>query len=246
MSMSMASSTPSASISMSMSSGAHSSMSMAMSSSTSSSSSAGSMDMSGNGDSMSMNMNTYLTTEYSGYPVVFKTLTASSGGAAFGIFCILFFTAFAFRGLGFLSAYIEQRVFQKVKNFNMNNDDGFVHQHQSMTGTHKHDVQESGRSSDAESELPKNTTNHDLQKNRSTLAKFFAVTPTSLYRDFIRVIIAFISAMLGYALMLAAMTFIIPYFFAIILGLSFGEVFFHRLASVMEINTNNSICESLH
>ncbi|CAM9013358.1 unnamed protein product [Wickerhamomyces anomalus] len=236
MSMAMSSSTPTASSSMNMGGmggmGHHTtaSMSMPMSSSTGSSS----MDM-----GMHMSMNTFLTTKYSGYPVVFKNLSAASGGAAFGIFCVLFFTAFAFRGLGFLSAYLEQTVFRDPKKFDLSENETDHHTHHDE----KDVINESTRSTDMESVLVKK---RDAEKNRSVIAKFFAVTPSSLYRDFIRVILAFVSAMLGYALMLAAMSFIIPYFFAIILGLSFGEVFFHRLASVMEINTNNSICESLH
>lgn len=246
-SMSMASSTmsgmamgSSTTASMSMDMGSHSSMSMA------SSTMSGMAMGSSTADSMSMDMgmNSYLTTDYSGYPVVFKTLTAANGGAAFGIFCILFFTAFAFKGLGFLSAYLEQAVFRDPKKFDLSENDSTIHQHHHVeTHNHKDDIQESSRSSDTESDLTKKK---HFEKNRSVIARFFSVTPTSLYRDFIRVILAFVSAMLGYALMLAAMSFIIPFFFAVILGLSFGEVFFHRLASVMEINTNNSICGSLH
>lgn len=204
-----------------------STMSMDMSSS---SSTADSMDM-----DMDMSMNSYLTTHYNGYPVVFKTLTASSGGAAFGIFCALFFTAFAFRGLTFLSAYVEQKVFRDIKPFDLS-------ENETPVNSQKTDVHESSRSTDVESDI--NRKKH--LKERSAIAKFFAVTPTSLYRDFIRLIIAFVAAMFGYAIMLAAMSFVILYFFAIVLGLAFGEVFFFRLALVMEINQSNSICESLH
>lgn len=226
--MSMASSTSSmnmaSSTSMNMGS---SSMSMAMSSSTATSDS---MDM-------DMSMNSYLTTHYDGYPVVFKTLKASSGGAAFGIFCVLFFTAFAFRGLTFLSAYVEQKVFRDIKPFDLSEND-------SSATAQKTDMHESNRSTDVESDT--NNRKKHCAKERSVIAKFFAVTPTSLYRDFIRLIIAFVAAMFGYAIMLAAMSFVILYFFAIVLGLAFGEVFFFRLSLVMEINQSNSICESLH
>ncbi|CCH45103.1 Copper transport protein CTR1 [Wickerhamomyces ciferrii] len=231
MSMDMASSTASASMSMD-----HHSMSMSMPMSSSTSSSMSGMD-SMDGMDMDMSMNTFLTTKYSGYPVIFQTLKASNGASAFGIFCILFFTAFATRGLTFLGAYLQQKVFTPPKKFDLSEN------HNHTTTINKSDINESSNTVDTESN-ESHTQKH--LKNRSVLAQFLDITPTSIYRDFIRLLLAFLSAMFGYALMLAAMTFIIPYFFAIILGLSFGEVFFFRLASIMEINQSESFCESFH
>ncbi|GMF05527.1 unnamed protein product [Ambrosiozyma monospora] len=65
-------------------------------------------------------------------------------------------------------------------------------------------------------------------------------------KDIIRLLIAFVSAMFGYALMLAAMSFVILYFFAACLGIAFGEVFFNRLSIVLGINKNSALCGALH
>ncbi|KAH3669648.1 hypothetical protein OGATHE_002460 [Ogataea polymorpha] len=103
---------------MDMDSSTSSHMDMSMTSATSSmamatASPSSSMDMD---MSMDMGMNYYLTTHYNHYPVIFHTLRASSGAGAFGIFCVLFFGAVFFRGLFFLSAYLEQRVFHNLTN----------------------------------------------------------------------------------------------------------------------------------
>ena len=201
---------------------ASSSSTMDMASSTSSS-----MDM--DHGSMDMSMNSYMTINYDSYPVVFKTLTASSGGAAFGIFCVLFFSAFFYRGLAFLAAYLEQRVF-KTEVPCQNNDD---------TDTE-------AKCCDVDVPVSNNPEIANSEKDRSVLAKFFHFTPQSLYRDFIRLIITFVSAMFGYALMLAVMSFVITYFFAVVLGMAFGEIFFLRLATVMGIRHTGMFCSSLH
>jgi copper transporter 1 len=191
------------------------------------------MDMATATASMDMSsdmMNSHLTTNYAGYSVVFDTLKAANGGAAFGIFCVLFFTAFIFRGLAFLGAYIEQRVFVPSS---LRDDD---------ETSHEEDIEE--KCCGPADSSHENTT--DLIKERSTLAKFFHFTPQSLYRDFIRLILVFVSTMIGYALMLAVMSFILLYFFAVILGIAFGEIFFLRLSIVMGMRPAGTFCVALH
>jgi len=51
----------------------------------------------------------------------------------------------------------------------------------------------------------------------------------SLVRDSGRFLLTFLSATLGYALMLIVMTFVLPYFFAVVLGLALSEFMFSRL-----------------
>ncbi|KAM9917456.1 hypothetical protein OXX80_013261, partial [Metschnikowia pulcherrima] len=67
------------------------------------------MDMSGHSmDMMSMNM--YLTSVYKDYPVLFKGLSASGPGQAFGIFLLFFFASFITKGFEFLKNYLESKV----------------------------------------------------------------------------------------------------------------------------------------
>jgi len=184
-------------------------------------------------DMMDMDMNTHLVTDYTDYPVIFKNLKASSGAAAFGIFCVLFFAAFAFRGLAFLNAYLEQRVFHNYTNAVIVQNDPCV--------------------CDPGSELeqkvddsPISTVDKTHKSFGHILKEVFMPGMREWKKDFVRLIIAFISAMIGYGLMLAAMSFIVLYFFAICLGLAFSEVFFNRLGIAMRINCAASSHASLH
>lgn len=243
MSMGNAASTATASASMAMgmdmgSSSSGASMTMDMSSPTGSS-----MDMSGDGDgSMSgMSMNSYFTTNYNDYPVVFKTLHAQTGGAAFGIFCVLFFCAFALRGLFFLSAFIEQRYFHNLSNAVYVQDDNC----------------ECGDEDEAKEEditppptqLPQHLAAPQLNLNQpigSILRQLFLPSLSEISKDVVRLVLAFVIAMFGYALMIAAMSYVLVYFFAICLGIAFGEVFFNRLSMIIGINKNSAICGNFH
>lgn len=203
MGMNMSSSSASATTSMNMNMG-----SMTMSMPTSSSSATASMDMDmSSGDSMSMKM--YMTTGYKGIPVFFKTLDAHSGGAAFGIFCVLFFACFAFRGLCFLSTYLEQKIFHNLS--------------QSVV------IEEDCECAPEPKVAPEKTAGQIIKK-------MFWMGPKELYRDVIRLILSFTIVMFGYVIMLAAMSFVVLYFFAICLGFAFAEIFFNRLAMLLEIN----------
>ncbi|KAH3674837.1 hypothetical protein WICMUC_003040 [Wickerhamomyces mucosus] len=200
---------------------------------------------------MDMSMNTALTTSYKGYPVIFATLSAANGGQAFAIFIILFFTGFTFRGISFLQSYIEQKIFKQPLIIKIIPNDGNLIKDEIKSETlsftsDDDDNNNNSNNNNNNSESNKlrklhsnNHYHHDDDfneiKQRSILAKFFNRSLISYYQDFIRLILTFIQVMVGYSLMLSVMTFIIPYFFAVILGISIGEVFFHRLSICMDI-----------
>lgn len=203
---------------------------MTISSTSATSDATSTMDMSSDDDSSMMMM--YFSSDYNGAPVLFSTLSAATGGKCFAIFVFLFVLAFFFRGLSFLSAYIEQKIF-------IDHESAF----------RLVDNVDSSRSSDLESDDLKKEqevlTKESLRK-QTVLGRFFDYSLVGIYRDFIRLLLAFVSVMVGYALMLAVMSFVIVYFFAVVLGLSFAEIFFRRLAYALEIKPSHSICESLH
>ncbi|CAH6723842.1 copper transport protein Ctr1p [[Candida] jaroonii] len=59
--------------------------------------------------------------------------------------------------------------------------------------------------------------------------------PSSLVKNFIRLVLCFIPEMLGFALMLAAMSFTPIYFFAVVAGLSIGRFVFERLSDRLKL-----------
>ena len=184
------------------------------------------MDMSGNS---SMTMTMWMTTRWKDAPVFFKTLEAHSSGAAFGIFCVLFFSCFFFRGLIFLSSYLEQEVFHNFSNTIVVEEDC-----------------ECG----PEDSIDKKSVPDAFRKPNLTfgqvISKLFNIGLKDLYQDFIRLVLAFTIVMFGYAIMLAAMSFVVLYFFAICLGLAFGEIFFNRLAIILNVNKAFGACSGLH
>jgi copper transporter 1 len=175
----------------------------------------------------------FFTSDYQGVPVLFKSLSAATGAKAFGIFVILFATAFAFRGLSFLSTYIEQKVF--ASQLQASDDaDNSIHIHSSSLGKLS-DIESSEVSS--KSERPTQT--------KSAVAKFFDYSAVGIYRDFIRLLLSVLTVIIGYALMLAVMSFVVLYFFAVVLGIAFGEIFFMRLSYALDMNTPDSVCLSV-
>lgn len=194
---------------------------MSMGSSTSSTA----MDMSTSSSQMSM----YLTTKYLNVPVVFKSLYATNKATCFAIFVILFFTSFAFRGVSFLSSYIEQKIFREgpINHIVTEIEKDFERKEGKLD--------ESSLASTIEDlEIKRLRRHHSNQlsdaKHRSPLAQFLNFTPQSVYQEFIRLLLTFVQVLIGYSLMLAVMTCIIPYLFAVVLGISFGHIFFDRLS----------------
>lgn len=202
-----------------------SSTSSSTSTSTSTSDSMSSMDMSSD-DDYSMSMTMWMTTTYKGTPVFFRTLDANSPGAAFGIFCVVFFSSFFFRGLLFLSSYLEQAVFHNYANTIVIEEDCEC------------------APSDKESPLAARTVKHP--GFGTVIKKLFWMGPKELMHDIVRLLLSFTIVMFGYAIMLAAMSFVVLYFFAICLGLSFGEIFFNRLSIILNINKSFGACSGMH
>lgn len=203
--------------------------STASSASSSSTSTSGmNMDMGSSSDSASsMSMTMWMTTSYKGTSVFFRTLDAHSGAAAFGIFCVLFFTSFFFRGLIFLSSYLEQAVFHNYSNTIRVEEDC-----------------ECGDVDDKASPPPSAEIQHPPLG--TIIRKLFWMGPKELMHDVIRLLLSFTIVMFGYAIMLASMSFVILYFFAICLGLSFAEIFFNRLAIILNINKSFGACAGMH
>ncbi|CAH02430.1 high-affinity Cu transporter CTR1 [Kluyveromyces lactis] len=182
----------------------------AMAMSTSTSSSMSGMDM--DGGSEMTGMNSYLTRKYMNYPVVFEKLYASDRGEAFGIFLLIVVAAFVYKFLLFVSWYLELKWFKKA---------GVNEEAENDEATGKNVLY----------------TIEDLELQRQFLptsfGKFmfnvFAPDWVDFFHDFVRLLITFCSTMIIYMLMLVAMTFVLAYVFAVILGLSLAEIFFNRI-----------------
>lgn len=171
----------------------------------------GGMDMGGMDHSM-MGMNMWLTTTYRDYPVLFKNLKANNGGQAFGIFLLFFVVGFLGKGCEFLKNYLEVKVWHNP-----------IYNRQTIIIDEcACDDEEAGSGKVLES----------LERQETPVSHSFF---TYLIRDCIRIILVFISEMFGYALMLVAMTFSLVYFFSVILGNTFGRVFFEKLSNKLEI-----------
>ncbi|QPG76930.1 hypothetical protein FOA43_004324 [Brettanomyces nanus] len=161
------------------------------------------------------------------------TQNASSKASAFGIFCVIFFTCFAFRAFIFLGAYLEQRVFHNYTN-------SVIIDKEDCTCDPVSD-------SDQKFQAATKALGAPIDKSFGQIIKEICLPGMNeVYKDVIRLLVAFVVSMLGYALMLAAMSFFILYFFAVCLGLAFGEVFFNRLAIVLGVNRSVGPCTGLH
>lgn len=189
-----------------------SSMMASMTTETSGSSSTStSMDM----DS-SMSMHMYFTKAYADYPVLFSSLKAKNGGQAFGIFVLLFFLSFLTKGLEFLKNYLEQNVW--------NNPNYLIPKQTTIIENCECDDD----SEKLESPTPIEDTHATGRPRNLSLASV-------LVRDIIRLILCFLPELLGYALMLATMSFTLVYFFAVVAGMTIGRFFFERLSDTMQV-----------
>ena len=201
------------------------------------------MDMSGMDHSMHM----YFVKEYLDYPVLFEGLTASNGGQAFGIFLLLFVCGLFVRGIEFASKYLEQVVWK-----NPNYVDA-CHT-PSPNGEVKALVPAAGNCCGANA--INDTTGGSIRKTNSSslgvgqqeLEGPYATSQPSklpmasmLFRNTIRLVLCIIPELFGFALMLAAMTFSVLYFFAVVLGLGIGKFIFDRLSDRMNIRPSASI-----
>ncbi|QLL32069.1 hypothetical protein HG536_0C02380 [Torulaspora globosa] len=184
--------------------------SMPMASSTSAS---GSGSMSG----MDMGMNYYLTPTYRHYPVLFQHLSADTRGKAFGIFLLIVVAAFVYKFLLFVSWCLEVHWF---KRWNKTNKYSTL-----QVAKETNNVRESGGKdyyADAGFDV------QTLPKIPNFMFDVFSPSLIDLFHDLIRALLTFTATMIIYMLMLAAMSFVLTYVFAVITGLTFAEVFFNR------------------
>lgn len=200
---------------------ASSTMDMAMGSSTMDMSSAtnsldlgmASMHMAG------MSMNMFLTRAYKDYPVLFSSLSALNAGQAFGIFLLFFVVSFLSKGIEFFKNYLEQKIW--------NNPNYLVPKPTTVIECACDDDLEKGANENGEG-----TTSSGAPRGLP-MAK-------SIVRDVIRLLLCFLLEMLGYAMMLVAMTFSLVYFFAVVTGMALGRFFFERLSDHMQLRPGNN------
>lgn len=173
-------------------------------------------------DMMSMNM--YLTSVYKHYPVLFKGLSASTPGQAFGIFVLFFFASFLTKGFEFAKNYLELKVW---------NNPNYQVPEPTIVEECACDDDNDKVSDGAEGSTPAG--------NHKQLSAF-----TVLFRDVVRFTLCFLSELFGYAMMLVAMTFSLVYFFAVVLGMSFGRFFFERLSDRIHVRPGGNNFQGHH
>lgn len=186
-----------------------------------SSSSSSSMDM--DMDSMS-SMHMYFTTNYKKYPVLFKSLLAKNAGEAFGIFLLLFVVAFLVRGIEFTRNYLEQVVWKNP---------AYIDCHPGETASRAAAVTKSTNCcGDSEETSIAKVDSHvtETEGAHSSARPSRLPLASRLVRDAIRLALCILPDLFGFALMLAAMTYTLTYFFAVVLGLGIGRFFFERLS----------------
>lgn len=194
-----------------------------------------SMSMSNSSGGMDMQMT--FTNNFRDTSVLFEGLKASTKPQAFGIFCLFFFVAIILRGLIFVYVYIEQVIWRNPPentplSYKRTVDFGFVDE-----------IQESF---DKESTSNTITTNSgelnstsifiSPKRKRSILLQMFYTNWKDFEKDIVRLILSFIIAILSYALMLVIMTYVTCYFFAVVLGIAVGEIWFKRLERILMCN----------
>ncbi|EMG45729.1 Copper transport protein, putative [Candida maltosa Xu316] len=212
----------------------HSGMNMNMTATTSTNSS-DSMGSMGHEMGHAMSMNMWLTNSYLDYPVVFRGLKASNGGQAFGIFVLLFAVAFFARMLEFVRNYLEEVVW---KNNNYLESEQGVSQHQPILATPPKSCCTNAKENGNAEEHAKTSSccDPDSSVDKSLSPQSETIVPkrevsfaSSIIRDMIRLVLCFVPDMLAYALMLAAMTFCLVYFFAVVAGSGIGRFTAERL-----------------
>ncbi|CUM51880.1 unnamed protein product [Debaryomyces tyrocola] len=195
-----------------------------------------SMSMSNSSGGMDMQMT--FTNNFRDTSVLFEGLKASTKTQAFGIFCLFFFVAIILRGLIFVYVYIEQVIWRNPPentslSYKRTVDFGFAD-----------DIQESFDKQEPTSNTITNNSGElhstslliSPQRKRSILLQMLYTNWKDFEKDIVRLILSFIIAILSYALMLVIMSYVTCYFFAVVLGISVGEVWFKRLERILMCN----------
>lgn len=181
----------------------------------------GSMDMGG--------MHMYFTTNFKDYPVVFKGLAASNSGEAFGIFVLLFFVAIFARLLVFGRVYLEEVVWNTDSHSKIQGDGTGVVVAPALSSAQSCDGCGPKFSSEQES-------THAVAQNKSIS------TVSSLFREFIKLILFVIPDIFSYGLMLAVMTYTLTYFFAVAVGSGVGNYLTNRLIENYRLSKPHGSC----
>ena len=187
-----------------------------------------------------MSMHMWLTAEFEGYPVLFKSLIANTKAQAFGIFVLLFVVAFLTRMLEFVRNYLEEIVW-KNNNF-LESEQGIVQHNANLAmvpsaaeplATCCMNAKENGNfeehfksccsakkiNNDADSSIDKvNSPQIESIKPKGSIS-----LASTIMRDIIRLALCIIPDLLAYSLMLVAMTYTLVYFFAVVIGSGIGR-----------------------
>lgn len=177
------------------------------------------MDHSGTGMSHMAGMHMYFTTQFKDYPVLFSSLSASNKAQAFGIFVLLFAVAFFTRSLEFLRNYLEARVWRNPA-YEAPCKPGAALSAPAAKSCCADDVASSTNEKFSDNAVDREQTNPPAELPLAT----------RMFRDTIRLFLCVVPDILSYALMLAAMTYTLTYFFAIAVGSGVGRFAFERLS----------------
>ena len=161
-------------------------------------------------------MHMYFTREFKNYPVLFLTLSAKNKAQAFGIFVFLFAMAFIARGFEFLKLYLENRVWKDHSNLPM--VAGVILEESSI---------------EKENFKKVNFDENDKLDHQSSKPPQGIVA--RVFRDIVLLILCFLPDLFGYALMLAAMTYTLTYFFGVVVGSACGRFFFEKLSRKLSL-----------
>lgn len=196
----------------------------------------GSMSSMSNSSS-GMTMKMVFTVDFRDTSVLFDGLKASTKPQAFGIFCLIFFVAITLRGLIFAYTYLELISWRGIPDnarlsYNRSVDFGFDDEIQQPFANPKSAIDRypvNGKELDS-------TPFISTKRNRLVFLQMFYTTWKDTEKDFVRLILSFLIAMLSYALMLVVMSYVVCYFFAVILGIAVGDVWFKRLERINMCN----------
>lgn len=188
--------------------------------------------------SSGMVMQMTFTNNFRDTSVLFEGLKASTKPQAFGIFCLFFFVAIILRGLIFVYVYIEQVIWRNPPentplSYKRTVDFGFDDEIQEPF-----DKQESTSNTMTTNSRELNSTSLFLspKRKRSILLQMLYTNWKDFEKDIVRLILSFIIAILSYTLMLVIMTYVTCYFFAVVLGIAVGEIWFKRLERILMCN----------
>lgn len=172
-----------------------------------------------------MTMASFLTRDFAYRPVVFEKLYARNKREAFGIFVLILATTFVYKSLLFASWSLEVHWF-KVWHSRRKRDgrkDNYDRPYYSYSYDNDYDDDLSSIYSDLDP-----LGSRALPKMPSLLREIFVPTWESFIQDLMRILLTFTSTLLIYILMLTTMTYVLPYLFAVVTGLSLCEVFFNK------------------